>query len=79
VYVHNFAHGQKAICYLGALAIHHGTESFDWFTRNMPDNVALVDGMEADLDDQEWEGRERASSERSQGQGLAKAHLTPFW
>jgi hypothetical protein len=61
-FMNNFAHGQRAICYLGALAIHRGTDSFDWFSRNMPDNVAIVDGMAADYDDREREARERASS-----------------
>jgi hypothetical protein len=54
-FVQNFARGQKAICYLGALAIYRGTESFDWFTKTMPDNVPVVDGMEADAKDQEQE------------------------
>jgi hypothetical protein len=55
-FVQNFARGQKTICYLGALAMYRGTESFDWFTKTMPDNVPVVDGFEVDANnDQEQE------------------------
>jgi hypothetical protein len=45
-FVHNFAHGQKLVCYLAALAMLRGTDSFDWFSRQMPDDVQGVDGLE---------------------------------
>jgi hypothetical protein len=71
-FVHNFARGQKAICYLGALAMYRGTESFDWFTRTMPDNVPVVDGMEAANDQDEEEARARASSGKKSRVGSSR-------
>jgi hypothetical protein len=79
-FVQNFARGQKAICYLGALAMYRGTESFDWFTNTMPDNVAIVDGMEADGNDEEQKEaaacapfvkKSRVGSTRGQSRSIA--------
>jgi hypothetical protein len=69
-FVHNFAHGQKAVCYLGALAMHRGTASFDWFSRNLPENVAFVDGMDAS--DKNDEPPERLSSGKKSRAGSSR-------
>jgi len=72
-FVHNFAHGQKAVCYLAALAIHHGTSSFDWFSRNLPENTFFVDGMDGGSENNdEREPTERLSSGKKSRAGSSR-------
>jgi hypothetical protein len=52
--------------------MYRGTESFDWFTRTMPDNVPVVDGMEAANDQDEEEARARASSGKKSRVGSSR-------
>jgi hypothetical protein len=64
---------KPGVTYLYNLCAQHrkGTESFDWFTNTMPENVAIGDGMEAKL--------ERVPLlEQSQEWGLAEAHPDPL-
>ena len=73
-FVQNFARGQKAICYLGALAKYRGTSCFDWFTKTMPNNVPVVDGMEAHTNDEEQEeaGGHASSGKKSRADSASK-------